>query len=159
MIMNVVLKLTKYTNTPGTFEAEWFTREVTPAVGTEGEEGYQPESTKDTPQRVTAYSANQIEIFRADVVQHGGAIDESLLAEVQAELETTQPPPPLTPKELLNKLDAENALTQRNLRETVMLMAEAFKTSTNGAVDLSTIPGVAKVYAVEAEAAALRASL
>lgn len=68
-------------------------------------------------------------------------------------------PPPPTTQDLLNKLDADNTLTQRNLRETVMLMAEAFKQVTNGAVDLSTIPGVAKVYAVEAQAAALRAQL
>ena len=68
-------------------------------------------------------------------------------------------PPPPTTQDLLNKLDADNALTQRNLRETVMLMAEAFKLISNNAVDLSTIPGVAKVYAVEAEAAALRAQL
>ena len=64
-----------------------------------------------------------------------------------------------TPIDLLNKLDADNTLTQRNLRETVMLMTEAFKTVTNGAVDLSAIPGVAKVYEVEAQAEALRAQL
>ena len=76
------------------------------------------------------------------------------------EAEALRPvPPPPTTQDLLNKLDADNTLTQRNLRETVMLMAEAFKQVTNGAVDLSAIPGVAKVYAVEAEAAALRASL
>jgi len=69
------------------------------------------------------------------------------------------PPVPPTVIEQLAKLDADNTLTQRNLRETVMLMAEAFKQVTNGAVDLSAIPGVAKVYAVEAEAAALRAQL
>ena len=65
----------------------------------------------------------------------------------------------LQPRKTLNKLDADNTLTQRNLRETVMLMAEAFKLISNNAVDLSTIPGVAKVYEVEAEAAALRAQL
>lgn len=76
------------------------------------------------------------------------------------EAEALRPvPPPSTTQDLLNKLDADNTLTQHNLRETVMLMAEAFKQVTNGAVDLSTIPGVAKVYAVEAEAAALRATL
>ena len=69
------------------------------------------------------------------------------------------PQTPLTAQDLLIKLDADNALTQRNLRETVLLMAEAFKTVTNGAVDLSAIPGVAKVYEVEAEAAALTAQL
>lgn len=64
-----------------------------------------------------------------------------------------------TPQDLLNKLDADNALTQRNLRETVMLMAEAFKTISGGALNLSQIPGVAKVYEVEAQAAVLRAQL
>lgn len=76
------------------------------------------------------------------------------------EAEALRPVPPApTAQDLLAKLDADNTLTQRNLRETVMLMAEAFKTVTNGAVDLSAIPGVAKVYAVEAEAAVLRAQL
>ena len=64
-----------------------------------------------------------------------------------------------TPIDLLNKLDADNQLTQRNLRETIMLMNEAFKTISGGALDLGQIPGVAQVYAVEAEAAALRAQL
>ena len=76
------------------------------------------------------------------------------------EAEALRPVPPApTAQDLLAKLDADNTLTQRNLRETVMLMAEAFKTVTNGAVDLSAIPGVSQVYAVEAEAAALRAQL
>ena len=68
-------------------------------------------------------------------------------------------PPPPTVQEQLATLDADNTLTQRNLRETVMLMTEAFKTVTNGAVDLSAIPGVAKVYEVEAQAETLRAQL
>ena len=76
------------------------------------------------------------------------------------EAEALRPvPPPPTTQDLLNKLDADNTLTQRNLRETIMLMNEAFKMVSNNAVDLSTIPGVAKVYEVEAEAAALRAQL
>ena len=74
-------------------------------------------------------------------------------------IEEAEPTIAVGPKELLAKLDADNALTQRNLRETVMLMAEAFKVVSNNAVDLSTIPGVAKVYDVEQEAAALRAQL
>lgn len=76
------------------------------------------------------------------------------------EAEALRPvPPPPTTQDLLNKLDADNTLTQRNLRETIMLMAEAFKLVSNNTVDLSGIPGVAKVYAVEAQAAALRAQL
>jgi hypothetical protein len=66
------------------------------------------------------------------------------------------PQPPV--QEQLVALDAANALTQRNLRETVMLMTEAFK-EINPAMDLKTIPGVAKVYSVEEEAAQLRAQL
>lgn len=64
-----------------------------------------------------------------------------------------------TAQDLLNKLDADNMLTQRNLRETVMLMNEAFKMVSNNAVDLSNIPGVAQLYAVEAQAAVLRGQL
>lgn len=66
---------------------------------------------------------------------------------------------PATPLQALQRLDADNQLTQRNLRETIMLMNEAFKMVSNNAVDLSNIPGVAQVYAVEARAAALRAQL
>lgn len=65
----------------------------------------------------------------------------------------------LTPAEKLAALDAENSLTQRNLRDTILLMAEAFKTLSGGALDLTQLPGVAQVAAVEAEAAALRAQL
>ena len=76
------------------------------------------------------------------------------------EAEALRPvPPPPTAQDLLNKLDADNTLTQRNLRETIMLMNEAFKLVSSNAVDLSNIPGVAQVYAVEAQAAALRAQL
>lgn len=64
-----------------------------------------------------------------------------------------------TPIDLLNKLDAENQLTQRNLRQMLMLTTEAFKQLSGGALDLSVIPGVAKAYEVEAQAEALRAQL
>ena len=77
---------------------------------------------------------------------------------VEAEALRPVPPAP-TAQDLLNKLDADNTLTQRNLRETIMLMNEAFKLVSSNAVDLSNIPGVAQVYAVEAQAAALRAQL
>jgi len=69
------------------------------------------------------------------------------------------PVPPPTPAELLQRLDAENMLTQRNLRETVMFMSEAFKTLSGGALDLSQIPGVEKVFSVEAQAEILRTQL
>ena len=76
------------------------------------------------------------------------------------EAEALRPiPPSPTAQDLLNKLDADNTLTQRNLRETIMLMNEAFKTISGGALDLGQIPGVAQVYAVEAEAAVLRGQL
>jgi hypothetical protein len=77
----------------------------------------------------------------------------------EEEAETLRQPTPPTPRELLAKLDVDNALTQRNLRETIMLMAEAFKAATNGAIDLSQVRGVQMVYAVEAEAEVLRAQL
>lgn len=63
------------------------------------------------------------------------------------------------PKAKLAQLDAENTLTQRNLRETIMLMSEAFKQVTGGVLDISSIPGVAKVYEIEQQAAQLRTQL
>ena len=84
-------------------------------------------------------------------------ITEIELEEIRASRAPIPQPP--TPLELLAKLDADNALTQRNLRETIMLMAEAFKAATNGAIDLSQVRGVQMVYAVEAQAEALRAQL
>ena len=76
------------------------------------------------------------------------------------EAEALRPVPPApTAQDLLNKLDADNTLTQRNLRETIMLMNEAFKLVSSNAVDLSNIPGVAQVYAVEAQAEVLRGQL
>lgn len=75
------------------------------------------------------------------------------------EAEALKPVHTPTVAEQLAKLDAENALTQRNLREALMLLSEAVKLASNNAVDLTTIPGIAKVYQVEAEAAALRAAL
>lgn len=76
------------------------------------------------------------------------------------EAEALKPvPPPPTVQDLLVKLDVDNKLTERNLRETIMLMAEAFKQLSGGALDLSQVRGVQMVYAVEAEAEALRAQL
>jgi hypothetical protein len=80
------------------------------------------------------------------------------ITEEEAEALRPVPVPP-TVQDQLAQLDADNALTQRNLRETVMLMAEAFKTISGGAVDMTLIPGVAKVFAVEAQAATLREQL
>lgn len=68
---------------------------------------------------------------------------------------------PASPKALLDlqQLESENQITQRRLRETIMVMTEAFKQLSGGALDLSQIPGVAQVFSVEAQAAQLRAQL
>jgi hypothetical protein len=82
--------------------------------------------------------------------------DRAATAEEIAAWELSRLP---TPRDLLAKLDADNALTQRNLREAILLMAEGFKQATGGALDLSQVRGVAIVAAVEAQAEALRAQL
>jgi len=80
------------------------------------------------------------------------------ITETEAQALKPVPAPP-TVAEKLAALDAANTLTQRNLRNTIMIMNEAFKQITGGALDLSNIPGVKKVYEVEAQAEALRAQL
>lgn len=77
--------------------------------------------------------------------------------ELPDELPTVIPEPTILEK--LAQLDQQNTLTQRNLRETIMLMTEAIKQATNNTIDLSQIPGVAKVIEVEAEATILRSQL
>ena len=74
------------------------------------------------------------------------------------EAEALKPvPAPPTTQDKLNALDSANALTQRNLREFILLAAQAFKLGQP--IDIMAIPGVAKVAQVEAEAAQLRAAL
>lgn len=107
--------------------------------------------------RCHSYADVQMDMLEADLGSDA-AEHAALIATVRANIKEVVVVPP-TPQEQLAQLDAQNALTQRNLRETVMLMAEAFKQISGGSVDLTAIPGVAKVYAVEAEAAALRAQL
>jgi hypothetical protein len=85
-------------------------------------------------------------------------ITQEELEAIYAERALVYPEPPVALVEL-QKLETENQITQRRLRETIMLMSEAFKQLTGGALDLSQIPGVAQVYAVEARAAELRAEL
>ena len=87
---------------------------------------------------------------------------ESMLTSALPEGVAPEPadlPPPPTVQDELNALDAANTLTQRNLREFILLTTEAIKVATNNAVDLSLIPGVAKVVSVEGQAVALRARL
>jgi hypothetical protein len=62
-----------------------------------------------------------------------------------------------TPQEALASLDTTYALSQRNLREFIMLTAEALKSGTP--IDVTVLPGVQTVYAVEAQAVILRAQL
>jgi hypothetical protein len=67
------------------------------------------------------------------------------------------PETPPTVADQLATLDSTYALTQRNLRDFILLTTEALKLGQP--VDLSQVRGVAMVMAVEAEAAALRAQL
>lgn len=74
------------------------------------------------------------------------------------EAEALKPvPAPPTVAEQLAALDAANTLTQRNLRDFILLTTEALKLGQP--VDLSSIRGVARVAEIEAQAAELRALL
>jgi hypothetical protein len=85
-------------------------------------------------------------------------LPEGSIAITDEEAEELRPkPPPPTVQDHLNALDAANALTQRNLRDFIIRTTEALKLGLP--VDLTQIPMVANVAAVEAEAAALRAQL
>ena len=108
--------------------------------------------------RCHSYADVQMDMLEADLGADA-AEHAALIATIRANIVPPAPPVPPTVAQQLAQLDAENALSQRSLRETILLMAAAFETVTDGAVDLTKIPGVAKVAAVEAEAAALRSQL
>lgn len=94
----MTLKLTKYANTPGTFEAEWL--------------------DDDKTVRVIAYSGDQIDLFRADVAQYGGEVDEALLAEITAEWVPPAAPPVAVPQ-AVSRFQARAALHLAGLLEQV----------------------------------------
>lgn len=70
-------------------------------------------------------------------------------------------PNPRAPEEVrLAEIDQAAQLTPRAFRELVILMTEGFRLATSGTLDLKAIvPGVAQVFVLEEEAAALREQL
>ena len=102
-----MLKLTKYINALGTFEAEWF--------------------VDGKSIRVIAYSGDQVALFRADVAQYGGEIDEALLAEIQSEWV----PPPFPPVPVITSVEMRQAR--------LALLEQGLLTQVNNAV--ATMPG------------------
>lgn len=81
------------------------------------------------------------------------------ITEEEAEALRPKPPQPNPKVERLAEIDQEAQLTPRAFRELVILMTEGFKAATAGALDLTTVPGVAQVYTLETEAQALRSEL
>ena len=96
------------------------------------------------------YINSQNQLYFGDCAQG----DREATAEEIAAWELSRLP---TTQDKLNAIDSANALTQRNLREFILLAAQAFKLGQP--IDIMAIPGVAKVAQVEAEAQALRAAL
>ena len=102
--------------------------------------------------------AGQLFAYSADGTQDH-LIPAEYIPATDAQVQAIQNPPPLaTPAAQLAKLDADNTLTQRNLRDFILLTVKAVQ-QLNPALDLTQIPGVAKVVAVEAQAATLRTQL
>ena len=96
------------------------------------------------------YINSQNQLYFGDLAQG----DREATAEEIAAWELSRLP---TVQDKLNSLDSANTLTQRNLRDFILLTTEALKLGQP--IDLSAIPGVAKVAQVEAEAATLRSQL
>ena len=101
----ILKQVIKYDNAVA-IEATWVEQEITPTVGNEGEEGYQPEQVKETVIKSTAYAGNQMDLFRADVAQYGGDISlyEDLIAQIEADF-VPEPPPPETNEQIITRLE------------------------------------------------------
>lgn len=91
----ILKQVIRYTNA-NAIEATWVDQVTVPAVGVEGEEGYQPETVTEVERLCKAYADTQMADFRADVAQYGGDVAEyeALIAEVEA---AYVPPPPPSP--------------------------------------------------------------
>lgn len=100
-----------------------------------------------------------------DTLRAASAPDESWVEITEVELAAICEskrivPAPADPRvERLSEIDQEAQLTPRAFRELVILMTEGFKAATGGALDLTSVPGVAQVYTLETEAQALRSEL
>ena len=106
--------------------------------------------------RCHSYADVQMDMLEADLGADA-AEHAALIATIRANIVPPAPPVPPTAAQQLAQLDADNALSQRSLRDFIRVATEALKLGQP--VDLTVLPGVAKVYAGEAEAAALRAQL
>lgn len=97
----ILKQVIKYTNA-NALEATWVDQVVVPAVGTEGEEGYQPEQVTEVERICKAYADTQMQMLRDDVAQYGGDLTtyEALIAEVEADI---QPPAPPTPDQIMQE--------------------------------------------------------
>lgn len=82
------------------------------------------------------------------------------ISEAEAEALRSPGSQPSPAEVRLAEIDEAAKLTPRAFRELVILVAEGFKMATGGALDLKAmVPGVAQVFTLEEEAAALREQL
>lgn len=150
----IKLKEIKHYPDTNSVEATWVD-ELSPAtVDAEGN----PVAAVEVAVKCHSYADSQMDMLEADLGA-GAADHATLINTVRANVKPPEPPKPLTPQEELNALDSANMLTQRNLREFILLTVEAIKQLSGGAVDLSQVRGVSVVADVEREAEKLREKL
>jgi hypothetical protein len=111
--------------------------------------------TKEHVVKCHSYADVQMNMLRADLGADAAEYAD-LIATVEANIKPVVIVPP-TPLEQLAQLDAANMLTQRNLRDFILLTVEALKLGQP--IDLSPVLGISKVIAVEAQAVELRKQL
>jgi hypothetical protein len=86
-----------YTDT-NSVEATWVDLSVIPAVGTEGEEGYQPERVEETVVRCHSYDDRQMDMLRSDLGADAADYEELMALVIAnqrplAEIQTPEPEP------------------------------------------------------------------
>lgn len=101
--MTIKLKPLVHYPDSNSVEATWVDEVITPAVGTEGEEGYVPASVVETQVRCHSYAAVQMDMLRADL----GEIDYLLYQDLIATVVTNIQPAVVLP---LTVSDFESAL-------------------------------------------------
>lgn len=144
-------------------EATWIERTVTPAVGVEGEEGYQPEQVTEVQVRCHSYADVQMDMLEADLGADAAQYAE-LIATVRANIKPDDSPPP-SPQDQIAALEAQQLLP-RVTREFMLASFEAQAAAKGLTIanlttptDPNYAPGFAKLYAFDQQIVAWRGQI
>ena len=129
--MNKLIQVIHFPET-NSVEATWSIQTITPAVGVEGDENYQPEKIDNQITRCHSYADVQMDMFRSDVAEFGGDISEheEMITLVEANIKPSVPAPVIIPS-VVSMRQARLALLKAGLLSGVTTAIDAITDETS----------------------------